>query len=163
MGSKVTNRANQRPCVTTASADDGHVSSLVASLDDGLTCAILGVPVVDLIEVLGEHSNLRPDDPRRHTMAMAAPISRMVSALSMEPRVPLRGRFIYAGVADRLVHPREQVDRIWAHWGKPEIVWYPGGHMGLFESQPVQRFTEAALVQSGLLDRHPVARTDRSA
>ncbi len=70
---------------------------------------------------------------------------------------------IYAGVADRLVHPREQVDRIWEHWGRPEIVWHRGGHMGFFESQPVQRFTDAALVQSGLLDRLPVKRAHRSA
>ena len=47
------------------------------------------------------------------------------------------------------------------YWGKPGVVWYPGGHTGLFASHPAQRITDAALVQSGLLDRHPVRRTDR--
>lgn len=55
----------------------------------------------------------------------------------------MRGRFIYAGIADRLVHPREQVARLWEHWGKPEIVWCQGGHTGFFQSRPVQRFIDA--------------------
>ena len=72
------------------------------------------------------------------------------------------GRFIYAGVADRLVHPREQAIRLWRHWGKPEIVWYPGGHTGFFRSRPVQQFVEDALHQSGLLGGMPTL-SDRSA
>jgi len=31
----------------------GYIASLVASLEKGLTCAILGVPVADLVELLG--------------------------------------------------------------------------------------------------------------
>ena len=76
----------------------------------------------------------------------------MISPLALTPRVPMRGRFIYAGIADRLVHPRDQVTRLWEHWGKPEIHWYPGGHTGFFRSRPVQRFIDDALVQSGLVD-----------
>ncbi len=133
----------------------GYIASLVASLEKGLTCAILGVPVADVVELLGRHSGLRHDDPRRDTLKSAEPIGRMVSPLSLTPLVPMQGRFIYAGIADRLVHPREQVTRLWEHWGKPEIVWYPGGHTGFFRSQPVQRFVLDALRQSGLLDGPP--------
>lgn len=129
----------------------GYIAALVASLDDNLACAILGVPVADLIQLLGRHANLSPDDPRHETIALAEPIGRMTSPLSLQPRVPMRGRFIYAGVADQLVHPRDQVIRLWQHWGRPEIVWYPGGHTGFFRSRPVQRFVESALEQSGLL------------
>ena len=142
----------------------GYVTSLVASLEDGLTCAILGVPVADLIELLGRHAGLERHDPRRHTVTLAEPIGRMVSPLSLCPRVPMSGRFIYAGVADRLVHPREQVVRLWEHWGRPEIVWYHGGHTGFFESHPVQRFVDDALVQSGLVGGSPIVReSDRPA
>ena len=88
----------------------GYIASLVASLDKGLTCAILGVPVADLVELLSRHSGLSHDDPRRRTMELAEPIGRMISPLSLAPLVPIQGRFIYAGVADRLVHPREQVN-----------------------------------------------------
>lgn len=142
----------------------GYVASLVASLEDGLTCAILGVPVADLIELLGRHAGLSPDDPRRRTVTLAEPIGRMVSPLSLNPRVPQAGRFIYAGIADRLVHPREQVVRLWEHWGRPEIVWYQGGHTGFFPSRPVQHFVDDALVQSGLVGGSPIVReSDRPA
>jgi pimeloyl-ACP methyl ester carboxylesterase len=130
----------------------GYITALVASLERGLTCAVLGVPVADLVGLLGRHSGLGPDDPRRHTMELAERIGRMTSPLSLPPLVPKQGRFIYAGVADQVVHPREQVVRLWEHWGKPEIVWYPGGHTGFFRARPVQRFVEAALAQSGLLE-----------
>jgi len=133
----------------------GYIASLVASLEKGLTCAILGVPVADLVELLGRHSGLSHDDPRRHTMELAEPIGRMVSPLSLVPLVPMPGRFIYAGIADRVVHPRQQAIRLWEHWGKPEIVWYPGGHTGFFRSRPVQRFVLDAVRQSGLVDGSP--------
>jgi hypothetical protein len=138
----------------------GYIAALVASLERGLTCAILGVPAADLVELLGRHSGLSHDDSRRHTMKLAEPIGRMTSPLSLAPLVPMPGRFIYAGIADRLVHPREQVTRLWQHWGKPEIVWYPGGHTGFFRSQPVQRFVWDALRQSGLLDGSVMRRDD---
>lgn len=130
----------------------GYIGGLVASLEDDLTCAILGVPVVNVVQLLGRHSGLSRTDPRWQTVAMAEPLGRMASPLSMKPRVPMRGRFIYAGIADQVVHPREQVVKLWEHWGKPEIVWYRGGHTGFFQARPVQRFVEAAIVQSGLLD-----------
>ncbi|ANW66433.1 hypothetical protein BCA37_25260 [Mycobacterium sp. djl-10] len=130
----------------------GLVAGLTASLEDGLSCAILGVPVADLTTLLSRHAGISRTDPRRETVEAAAPLGRMVSSLSLSPRVPMRGRFIYAGVADQLVHPREQVIRLWEHWGRPEIVWYQGGHTGFFHSRPVQPAIDAALVQSGLVN-----------
>jgi dienelactone hydrolase len=130
----------------------GLISSLVASLDDDLTCAILGVPAVDLVNLVGRHAGLSGHTALLHTMNVAKPLGRMISPLALTPRVPANGRFIYAGIADRLVHPRDQVTRLWEHWGKPEIRWYPGGHTGFFRSRPVQRFIDDALAQSGLVD-----------
>ena len=71
----------------------GYITSLVASLENGLACKILGVPVADIVGLLGRHAGLGPDDPRRQTVALAEPIGRMVSPLSLAPRVPMRGRF----------------------------------------------------------------------
>ncbi len=136
----------------------GYVTSLVASLDDGLACAILGVPVADLVELVGRHTGLRSDDPLQQTLSLAAPLGAMISPFALTPRVPMQGRFIYAGLADRLVHPRDQVTRLWEHWGKPQIHWYPGGHAGFFRSQPVQRFIDDALVQAGLVEQSPARR-----
>lgn len=129
----------------------GYVTALVASLEEGLTCAILGVPVADLISVLGRHAGLRPDDPRQQTLALAEPLGRMISPLSLRPRVPMQGRFIYAGVADRVVHPRDEVAHLWEHWGRPEIEWYEGGHTGFFRSRRVHDFIDGALLRSGLI------------
>jgi dienelactone hydrolase len=131
----------------------GYVSSLVASVQDGLTCAVLGVPVADLLEVLGGSGGLSPDDPRHRTLEKARPLGRMVSPLSLTPKVPMPGRFIYGGVADRLVNPRDQVLKLWEHWGRPEVHWYQGAHTGFFRSRPVQDFIDAALRQSGLTAR----------
>lgn len=130
----------------------GYIAALVASLEDGLTCAILGVPPANLVSILGRHAGLGVDDPRHRTLELAEPIGRMISPLSLAPKVPPEGRFIYAGVADRIVHPREQVLQLWEHWGRPDIGWYSGGHTGFFQARPVQRFVDAALVQSGLVD-----------
>ena len=127
----------------------------MASLDDDLTCAILGVPPSNLVDLLGRHSGLGKGDPRQTTLDLAAPIGRMVSPLSLQPKVTQEGRFIYAGVADRIVHPRQQVLQLWEHWGRPDIGWYHGGHTGFFEARPVQRYVDAALVQSGLVEAAP--------
>ena len=133
----------------------GYITGLVASLDDDLTCAILGVPPSNLVDLLGRHSGLGKGDPRQTTLDLAAPIGRMVSPLSLQPKVTQEGRFIYAGVADRIVHPRQQVLQLWEHWGRPDIGWYHGGHTGFFEARPVQRYVDAALVQSGLVEAAP--------
>ena len=129
----------------------GFVAALVAGIDDDLTCAVLGVPVADLVELLGRHAGFHRGDPRMRVVELAAPLGRMVSPLSLTPKVPMAGRFIYGGVADRLVHPHEQVVRLWEHWGRPEIVWYRGGHTGFFTARPVQKFIDDAIVQSGLV------------
>jgi len=130
----------------------GYIAALVASLDEDLTCAILGVPPANLVSILGRHAGLGTDDPRYRTLELAAPIGEMISPLSLQPKVAEEGRFIYAGVADRIVHPREQVLGLWEHWGRPNIGWYRGGHTGFFQARPVQQFVDAALVQSGLVD-----------
>ncbi len=69
----------------------GYIAALVASLDSGLTSAILGVPVANLVELLSRHSGLRAGDPRRDTMKLAEPIGEMMSPLSLTPLVPMRG------------------------------------------------------------------------
>lgn len=126
----------------------GYISALVASLEDDLACAILGVPVANLLDVLARHAALPADDPRLDTIALAAPIGQMLSPLCLTPRVPPSGRFIFAGLADRVARPREHAIPLWEHWGRPAIHWYPGGHIGFFAARPVQRFIDAALKQS---------------
>lgn len=130
----------------------GYVTALVASLDDGLACAIPGVPAVDLGDLITHHAGVRHDERLQEDVALTRQVGRVVSPLALTPRVPAEGRFIYAGLGDRLVHPRHQVARLWEHWGRPDIEWFNGSHIGFFRSKPVWRFVEAALERSGLVD-----------
>jgi pimeloyl-ACP methyl ester carboxylesterase len=130
----------------------GYLTSLIASLEDSLTCAIVSVPLADLVELIARHAGVSDYLELRQMLTSAKPISRMISPLGLTPRVPMQGRFVCAGIADRLVHPRDEATRLWEHWGRPEICWYPGGHTGFFRSRPVQRFMDSALVKSGLVD-----------
>lgn len=132
----------------------GYVTSLTASLDDGLTCAIAGIPAIDLLDIYERHGGLGPGDERWRTIALARRLGHVVSPLALTPRVPHERRFIYGGLADRIVHPRAQVIRLWEHWGRPEITWYPGGHIG-FRSKQVRQFLDGALQRSGLVHGSP--------
>ncbi len=131
----------------------GYATSLVASLEEGLACAIVGVPVVDLCAMMERHGGHRIGADHKRVLQLSKTLTRVVSPLSLTPRVPLEGRFIYAGVADRMMHPRDQTVRLWEHWGRPSIEWYQGGHTGFRRSKPVQQFQLDALVRSGLVDR----------
>jgi hypothetical protein len=130
----------------------GYVTSLVASTEDGLACAIVGVPVVDIADMMLRHGGLRLDEDRRRMLELGRELTHVVSPLALTPRVPLEDRFVFAGVADRLMHPAEQVVRLWKHWGQPRIEWYQGGHAGFSRSKPVRQFLLDALIQSGLVD-----------
>ena len=110
----------------------GYSTALVASLEEGLDCAIAGIPAADFGELSCYHAT-----GRAMALAAAAQITperistalTPVAPLALAPRVPPEGRFIFGALADRFVPP-PQVEALWRHWGKPEIAWYPGGHLG---------------------------------
>jgi len=109
----------------------GYVSSLVAGLEDGLTCVVAGIPMVDF--PLAAQDNMpwimrRYDDEFELDWRLIRAITHVVSPLALAPRVPREGRFIYAGIADRVVKP-EHPRALWRHWGEPEIHWFTGGHV----------------------------------
>ena len=81
---------------------------------------------------------------------LARQVGVVVSPLSVPPQLPLERRFIYGGLADRLAHPRHQVGRLWEHWGRPEVLWYKGGHIAFARNKAVGRFVRHALESSGL-------------
>ena len=97
---------------------------MIASLEDGLSCAIVSIPLADLVELVARHAGVSDYLDLRQMLTSAKPISRMISPLGLSPRVPLQGRFICAGIADRLVHPRDEATRLWEHWDRPEICWF---------------------------------------
>ena len=73
----------------------------------------------------------------------------VVSPLALAPRVEPARRYVFAGVGDRMASS-DQARRLWEHWGRGPVAWYPGGHIGFFWTGSVNRFVEDALAQSGL-------------
>jgi hypothetical protein len=131
----------------------GYVSSLVAGLEDGLACIVAGIPMVDF--PLAAQDNMpwimrRYDDEFELDWRVIRAITHVVSPLALAPRVPREGRFIYAGIADRVVKP-EHPRALWRHWEQPEIHWFSGGHvLGAF-NRSVLPFLEASLRRVGMV------------
>ena len=125
----------------------GYTVSLLAGLEPGLDAVIAGIPVIDFPTLF------RTQSPA-HVVARsieheildgpAETITATVAPTSFEPLVPEEGRFIFAGLGDRMAHPR-QAHELWEHWDRPKIHWYPGNHVGYLWSPGVWRFVHAAL------------------
>lgn len=131
----------------------GYVAALTAAVEDDLACVIAGIPATDLPDLYRRHS---PPYVRRKAFASGAlgdradAVHRVVSPLVLPSKVSFERRYIFAGVGDRMSTSR-QAKRLWEHWDRPDIVWYPGGHIGFFLSGAVQDFVTSALTRSGLV------------
>ena len=132
----------------------GYISAVVAGVEDGVACVIAGIPAVDFAELTTGHAPsrfLRRSDYRALS-DMGPNLYRVISPLVLTPRVPRERRFIFAALADRVVPPERQAARLWAHWDKPRICWFNGGHVGFLRSPQVRAFVQEALARSGLID-----------
>ena len=131
----------------------GYTVALLAGIETDLACVILGIPAVDFTALLEQHASARfRSDPRLERLTeLAAQVHRVVSPLALEPQVRYDRRFIYAALADRLIHPSHQVEVLWRHWAEPDIKWMPGGHVGTFMSREAQQFLEHSLRASDML------------
>jgi predicted alpha/beta hydrolase len=130
----------------------GYVAALVASLEDGLACAIAGIPAVDLPDLYRRHAT--PEIRRRAFESgalgpVADAVHSVVSPLVLTPRLPRERLFVFAGIGDRM-STSGQASRLWEHWGQPAVAWYPGGHIGFFFAAGLDAFVSSALVSSGV-------------
>ena len=129
-----------------------YVATAVAALEPTLAGVIVGVPVVDISDLMRTHA---PSRFLHHPLfddfcAIAQQLEGVTSALALPaPAQRSRTRSIWAGRADRLVRP-SQVRRLIAHWGDPEVCWYAGGHMGFLAARSVRRHIARALVAAGI-------------
>ncbi|MGO8871895.1 MAG: alpha/beta fold hydrolase [Acidimicrobiales bacterium] len=128
----------------------GYVAGAVAALEPSLAGVVVGVPVVDISELLRTHAPDRfvghPRFDEFHELARR--LDPMTSPLGLPaPATPVRR--IWAGRADRLVRP-EQVERLAAFWETPEVMWYQGGHLGFFGAPTVRRCVSRSLVDAGV-------------
>jgi len=119
-----------------------------------LDLVIAGIPASDLLALFAHHTPARlRRRARAHHMLGEEPgrVFRVVSPLAVEPSVPPPRRYIFAGLGDRMSTPW-QAQRLWEHWGGPEISWYAGNHVGFFWSKEAARFVEEALADAGFLN-----------
>ena len=132
----------------------GFLTALLVCFEDDLTCAIAGIPECDLVR--GMRRNVEPLLPPFYeqwglSWRSLERVNRAVSPLAMEPMLPPERLFIYAGLVDRWVRPGN-VKTLWEAWGRPEILWYRGGHLSFPIEPEVRAFVDRALVTTGLVD-----------
>jgi hypothetical protein len=130
----------------------GYNAALLASLDDDLRCAILGIPLSDFARAMFRHApplHLRDAEARGIDQERTREIVSVVSPLVLEPAVPLERRSMFAAVGDRLV-PADQPRDLWRHWGEPRIEWYQGSHVTYRVHPGVRRLVVDGLRGAGL-------------
>ncbi|HET6963200.1 MAG TPA: prolyl oligopeptidase family serine peptidase [Acidimicrobiales bacterium] len=111
----------------------GYVTALMAGVEERLQFAIPNCAVTDLATLMdgwfpagpliGAGLRLGRLDRRIHDEAM-----RLHSPLRLPARIPRDRLFVIGGLADRLAPP-EQSARLWDHWGRPRLHWFPGSHI----------------------------------
>ena len=130
----------------------GYLTALLVCFEEDLACAIAGIPESDLVR--GMRRNVEPLLPPFYeqwglSWRSLERVNRVVSPLAMDPLVPPERLFIYAGLVDRWVRPGN-VKTLWEAWGRPEICWYPGGHLSFPMEPSVRRFVDGALKSTGM-------------
>jgi pimeloyl-ACP methyl ester carboxylesterase len=111
----------------------GYTSALVASVDDRLEAVIPNCPVVTPATMLDEWfpanklmglglrlSNISRDE-------LAAGLSYHCP-LNYRPLVPKDRRMIITGLGDRMAPPGQAM-RLWQHWDRCALHWFPGSHV----------------------------------
>jgi len=130
----------------------GYTTALFASVTDGLSCAVPGIPVADMRRLLERHGTphqIRYARTLGYDFDQISQVLQVISPLALAPRVPLRGRMIFGATADRLVPP-DQVRDLWRHWEEPEIVWYEGTHVSFMNERAVWAGVDRTLRENGL-------------
>jgi predicted alpha/beta hydrolase len=130
----------------------GYVASLVAALEEGLACAIAGIPATDILDLYQRHSPIAVRKRALEHGALgleATAVQSVVSPLVLAPKLPREQRFVFAGLGDRM-STSGQAQRLWEHWDRPQVAWYPGGHVGFWWVGSINRFVTEALISSGL-------------
>jgi hypothetical protein len=130
----------------------GCASALLACFEPELRCVIAGIPVADFANVARDNMPWMREKRAEFEIDWDAlrSAAHVISPLAMTPLVPRERRFIFAGIADRVVRP-DQARALWRHWDQPEIHWFAGSHVGYPWVASIKRFISRALTTSGLI------------
>jgi hypothetical protein len=136
-----------------------YTAALLCALEPGLELLIAGAPLCDMPGLIEHHmprrlrskaseNGIRPE--------VLQDVFRPVSPLAYPPQVRRERIHMYAGVGDRMSTPA-QAHRLWAHWDKPNVLWYEGGHITFLWSGQVTRFLDEALATARFIEPKPKA------
>lgn len=131
----------------------GYQTALLAGLEEELACVIAGIPLTDIARAVWRHGpslHLLHAEHEGLVRDHVAEVLRPVSPLALDPLVPRERRYIFGGVADRLVPP-DQVRDLWEHWERPRIAWYQGAHLTFRRHRAVRLLIRDALREGGLV------------
>lgn len=111
----------------------GYTSALVASVDDRLEAVIPNCPVVTPSDLFDEwfpanklvRLGLRLSGISREELAAGLSYH---CPLSYAPLLAKDRRMIITGLGDRMAPPDHAV-RLWEHWGRCALHWFPGSHV----------------------------------
>lgn len=125
----------------------GYTTTLVSSLESGLACAVAGIPANQLAPMILQLSEPRVAAGLAERGIGLAEIERLfkvISPLAMSPKLDIEKRYIFAGIADRMV-PASHVAELWRHWQKPRIEWYQGSHVSWLWEKLAQDLIDEAV------------------
>jgi hypothetical protein len=125
----------------------GMMTALLGAVDPGIDQLIAGTPLVDLTKPVRQETVAPARAVYEKLDLLGERLDRVhgvVSPLRMDCRVPPKGRFVYAGVVDRMTTPGE-AHRLWVHWGRSAVCWYPGSHCASAWSREARRFVDDVL------------------
>jgi pimeloyl-ACP methyl ester carboxylesterase len=110
----------------------GYTTALLAALVPDLRFAIPMIPAVSMSELMWRHGE--GSEARKRALAEGVSqlhldeVFRVHAPLARPPLVAPERRFIIAARGDRITPP-DQAERLWRHWERPPIHWFPGGHL----------------------------------
>ena len=110
----------------------GYTTALFASIVPDLAFAVPMIPAACFADLMWRNGERTPARKRAMAAGVTLPLLQAVfrvhAPLERPPLVAPERRFIIAGQGDRITPP-DQAERLWNHWGKPPIHWFPGGHL----------------------------------
>jgi hypothetical protein len=127
----------------------GMMTALLGAVEPGIDRVIAGTPLVDLTKpARREASPMAREEYDRCDLLgeRLGLVHRVVAPLGMPCLVPEKGRFVYAGVVDRMTTPGE-AHRLWVHWNRPEVCLYAGSHCASAYSREARQFIDSVLAR----------------
>jgi hypothetical protein len=130
-----------------------YTSALLSGFEGDLACVLAGLPTICFLSLLQRHAPpnvLRAADDAGLCWQSAERTMRVISPLAFAPRVPRPRRYLFAGVADRLV-PEHHAHDLWQHWQQPELRWFQGSHLSFTWDRAINDYVLEVLRDCGLI------------